>query len=90
MNIAQALTRQAAVQPDGIALITPRRRTRLGWKDQRYSYRQLDELSTRLAAGLAAEGVASGTRVAFMVPPSLEFFALFFALFKAGACNKLR
>ncbi|MEE4639364.1 MAG: fatty acid CoA ligase family protein [Wenzhouxiangella sp.] len=85
MNIAQALTRQALTQPDGLALIIPHKRTRKGWQDRRYSYRELDELSTRLAAGLAAEGIAPGTRVAFMVPPSLEFFALFFALFKAGA-----
>ncbi|WP_338063095.1 fatty acid CoA ligase family protein [Wenzhouxiangella limi] len=85
MNIAQALTRQATTQPDGLALIVPQKRTRQGWKDRRYSYRQLDELSTRLAAGLAAEGVFPGTRVAFMVPPSPAFFALFFALFKAGA-----
>ncbi len=83
-NIAQALTRQAEAQPDTTALIIPRKRTRKGWVDQRYSYRELDELSNRLAAGLAAEGIAPGTRVAFMVPPSLEFFALFFALFKAG------
>lgn len=85
MNIAQALTQQATTQPDGIALIVPRKRTAAGWKDERHSYRTLDELSTRLAAGLAAEGITPGTRVAFMVPPSLEFFALFFALFKAGA-----
>lgn len=85
MNIAQALTRQALTQPDGIALIIPQQRTRQGWKDRRYSYRELDELSSRLAAGLADEGITPGTRVAFMVPPSLEFFALFFALFKAGA-----
>ncbi|MGY6554385.1 MAG: fatty acid CoA ligase family protein [Wenzhouxiangella sp.] len=85
MNIAQALSQQALTQPDGIALIVPRKRTAQGWKDERHTYRELDELSTRLAAGLAAEGVTPGTRVAFMVPPSLEFFALFFALFKAGA-----
>ena len=85
MNITQALSQQATTQPDGIALIIPRKRTRQGWRDQRYSYRELDELSSRLAAGLAADGVTPGTRVAFMVPPSLEFFALFFALFKAGA-----
>ena len=85
MNIAQALGRQALTQPDGIALIVPRKRSAKGWQDERHTYRELDELSTRLAAGLAAEGVTPGTRVAFMVPPSLEFFALFFALFKAGA-----
>ncbi len=85
MNIAQALSQQALTQPDGIALIVPRKRTAQGWKDERHTYRELDELSTRLAAGLAAEGIQPGTRVAFMVPPSLEFFALFFALFKAGA-----
>src|SRR6056297_3090090 len=36
------------------------------------------------AADIQRQGIAPGTRVAFMVPPSLEFFALFFALFKAG------
>ncbi len=85
MNIAQALVQQATTQPDGLALIIPQKRTRQGWQDRRYTYRELDGLSNRLAAGLAAEGVGPGTRVAFMVPPSLEFFALFFALFKAGA-----
>ncbi len=84
MNIAQALTAQARTQPFGTALIIPTRRTGSGWRDRRYSYRELDDLSDRLAAGLAAEGVLPGTRVALMVPPSLEFFALFFALFKAG------
>lgn len=83
-NIAHALTRQAESQPETTALILPRRRTRNGWVDQRYSYRELNALSDRLATGLQAHGIGQGTRVAFMVPPSLEFFALFFALFKAG------
>jgi len=84
MNIAQALTEQARAQPDGLALIIPRKNSSDEWTDQRYSFRELDQLSQRLAAGLIAEGLRPGTRVAFMVPPSLEFFALFFALFKAG------
>lgn len=84
-NIAHALTRQAAAQPDTTALILPRKRSGSGWVDRRWTYRELNELTDRLAAGLAAHGIVKGTRVAFMVPPSLEFFALFFALFKAGA-----
>jgi len=84
-NIAEALREQAADRPDGIALIMPIRRGADGrWQDQRWTYRQLNDLSDRLAAGFQRQGIAPGTRVAFMVPPSLEFFALFFALFKAG------
>ena len=84
-NIAEALRAQAADRPDGIALIVPTRRGPDGrWQDKRWTYRQLNDLSDRLAAGLQRQGIAPGTRVAFMVPPSMEFFALFFALFKAG------
>jgi olefin beta-lactone synthetase len=84
INIASALIRQAETQPDGVALIMPTRRTDSGWEDVRYSYQELNDLTDRLAAGLHARGMGPGTRVAFMVPPSLEFFALFFAFFKAG------
>jgi acyl-CoA synthetase (AMP-forming)/AMP-acid ligase II len=85
INIAYALTRQAQEQPEATALILPRKRSGSGWIDRRWTYRELDALTDRLAAGLQARGIGKGTRVAFMVPPSLEFFALFFALFKAGA-----
>ncbi len=83
-SIAAALSTQAESQPDGIALIMPTKRSASGWEDVRYTYRELNELTDRLAAGLHANGMGPGTRVAFMVPPSLEFFALFFAFFKAG------
>lgn len=85
INITHALTRQAQAQPDATALILPLKRSKDGWVDRRWTYRELNDLTDRLAAGLQAEGIVKGTRVAFMVPPSLEFFALFFALFKAGA-----
>lgn len=39
----------------------------------------------RLAEGLSSIGVAPGKRVALMVPPGPEMFALTFALFKMGA-----
>ena len=50
-----------------------------------YTFQQLDEASGRLARGFASLGVRRGMRVALMVPPSLDFFALTFALFKMGA-----
>lgn len=84
-NIAEALRAQADDRPDTVALIVPTRRGADGrWADRRWTYRQLNDLSDRLAAGLQRQGVAPGVRVAFMVPPSLEFFATFFALLKAG------
>jgi acyl-CoA synthetase (AMP-forming)/AMP-acid ligase II len=50
-----------------------------------YTYRELDAESDRLARGLTQVGVRRGKRAALMVPPSLEFYALTFALFKLGA-----
>lgn len=83
-TLADALVMQAGRQPDATALIVPKRRTANGWQDERWSYSELNALTDRLAAGLQKHGLGQGTRVAFMVPPSLEFFALFFAMFKAG------
>lgn len=84
-NIAEALTAQAARQPDGLALILPQReRGSSVWTDRRFTYAELNRLADHLALGLMRKGIAPGTRVALMVPPSLEFFALFFALFKVG------
>lgn len=50
-----------------------------------YTFQQLDQTSDQLAHGLQRIGVRRGVRTALMVPPSLDFFALTFALFKAGA-----
>ncbi len=49
------------------------------------TFQQLDQESDRLARGLVAHGVKPGCRLVLMVRPSLEFIALTFALFKAGA-----
>ncbi|MFU8877633.1 MAG: fatty acid CoA ligase family protein [Wenzhouxiangellaceae bacterium] len=83
-NIAAALAAQAAERPEGTALIIPTRQVGGRWQDKRWNWRQLDDYADRLAAGLQHQGFAPGTRVALMVPPSLEFFGLFFALFRAG------
>ncbi len=83
-NIAAALAVQAAERPEGTALIIPTRQVGGRWQDRRWNWRQLDDYADRLAAGLQHRGLAPGIRVALMVPPSLEFFGLFFALFRAG------
>ncbi len=49
------------------------------------TYRELNELSDCYARGLHAYGITPGTRTALMLTPGLNFFAMFFALFKAGA-----
>ena len=38
-----------------------------------------------MLADCASLALSGGTRTALMIPPGLEFFAMFFALFKAGA-----
>lgn len=49
------------------------------------SFRDLDAEISLLARGLARAGIKPGLRAALMVPPSIEFVALTFALFRAGA-----
>jgi len=84
-NIAGALTWQASRQPDVAAIHYPTRSLFKGWHYQSCSYYQLDELSNAYARGMAHYGIAPGTRTVLMLEPGLEFVAVFFALFKAGA-----
>src|SRR5262249_33115898 len=49
------------------------------------TFRQLDEVSDFFAQELESFGVRRGMRTVLMVPPSLEFFALTFAMFKLSA-----
>src|SRR5690606_4118619 len=81
-NIAAALPRLAAADPDRIAMRYPGR-------DGRYAnaltYGELDHRSNAIAAGLATRGIVRGSRTVVMVRPTPEFFLLMFALFKAGA-----
>jgi acyl-CoA synthetase (AMP-forming)/AMP-acid ligase II len=49
------------------------------------SFGDLESRTNRIARGLIAAGVEPGQRIALMVPPGIEFVAMVFALFKAGA-----
>lgn len=85
LNIAAHLPAMARRQPYRAAVVFPEGRDRSGRVAYTHlTFRQLDEESDRLAAGLQAIGIGRGTRTVLMVKPGLEFFALTFALFKAG------
>ena len=84
-NIAGALTWQASRQPDVAAIHYPTRSLFKGVHYASCSYYQLDELSNAYARGMAQYRIGPGTRTVLMLKPGLEFFAVFFALFKAGA-----
>jgi len=71
--------------PDEIAIYFPDRKDGdHHYHYQTLSYSELNKKSNTLARGLLAYGFAPGDRVALMVTPSLDFFVLSFALFKAG------
>jgi non-ribosomal peptide synthetase component E (peptide arylation enzyme) len=77
VNVASHLSVAAETRPDAIAVV-----------DQRgtvWTNRRLNDESDRAAESLQAAGIERGMRTVLMVPPSLPFFSLTFALFKIGA-----
>ncbi len=86
VNIAAHLPRMAVERPYAPAVIYPEGRDAAGRVAYtHYTFAGLNRESDILARGLARCGVGRGVRAALMVKPSLEFFALTFALFKVGA-----
>jgi len=79
-NIALALKGIADSFPEDVGLISKK-----GDRYQSWTFRQLFANSCRFAPGLHDAGVLPGKRVMLMVPPSMEFVCLTFALFKLGA-----
>ncbi|MDQ1122335.1 non-ribosomal peptide synthetase component F [Microbacterium trichothecenolyticum] len=63
--------------PDAVALADGAR----SW-----TYRELDDRTTRLAAGLAAAGIGVGDVVGISLPRSLEVVEALFGIARAGAC----
>lgn len=86
VNIASHLPAMARQQPDRQAVVFPHGRDKSGRVSYTHlTFRQLNEESDRIAAGLIAYGITRGMRTVLMVTPDLDFFALTFALFKIGA-----
>ncbi len=76
-NIADRLAASARAWPDRPCVIDQRHRQR--------TFAELDLEVDRLVAGLQALGLKPGQRIVLMVRPGIEFIALTFALFRAGA-----
>ena len=55
------------------------------FNDTVITYRQMDELTDRLAAGFYHQGVKKGDRVGLSLPNSPQFVMVYFGLLKAGA-----
>ena len=86
VNIAAHLPAMGRQFPETRAVVFPQGRDAAGKiRFTQYTFRQLDEESNRLARGFESIGIRRGTRTVLMVTPSLDFFALTFALFKLGA-----
>ncbi len=76
MLVHELLRHSTARQPEGTALIAGNRRL---------TFREVDDLSDRLAAALQRLGAARGDRVAAMLENSVEFVITLWAALKAGA-----
>lgn len=74
------LAENAARHPDKAAFVIAN--SSGGW--QTVTYRQLWERSQHLARGLASYPIRPGSRAALMIAPSVDFFALVFALLQRG------
>ncbi len=84
-NIASHLAVMAENQPDTPAVIAPHRDRAGHLHYTQLTFRELNDSSSQLARGFERIGIRRGVRTALMVPPSLDFFAVTFALFKLGA-----
>jgi acyl-CoA synthetase (AMP-forming)/AMP-acid ligase II len=77
----------AADHPAQVAIYFPRRGVKSEGESEHIpiTFAELNNDVDVIAHGLAALGIARGTRTALMVPPSPDFFAITFALFKIAA-----
>lgn len=75
-SIGNSLRHHAALRPDHVAFIEGERRV---------TYRELDLLASGCARGLAEKGVGPGTRVAIVLPNSIEWVIAYQAILRAGA-----
>lgn len=89
-NLCRHLLTAATERPEGLAVAVQRHRfgkPPRGIGELCYDELSLGELNRRsdaIAHGLLSAGLKAGDKAVLMVTPGLDFFALTFALFKAG------
>ncbi len=71
------LTDSAARYPDKVAV---------SYKDERLSYRSLDELSSRLSSFCIGKGIETGGRTGIYLDKSIASVIAIFGILKSGAC----
>jgi olefin beta-lactone synthetase len=90
VNVGLRLSETARTNPNGVAVAMPRRRDAAGKRIyESLTFRQLEDDTNLLSDGLVSLGVRPGMRLVLMVPPSIDFIALVFAMFKAGVVTVL-
>jgi amino acid adenylation domain-containing protein len=75
-TICHTVARAAREHPDNVAV---------SFEDEQVTYRELDEMSGRVAAGLAAMGVARGQPVGVCVRRSAAMIGLLLGILKSGS-----
>ncbi|MGF1757268.1 AMP-binding protein [Photobacterium sagamiensis] len=83
-NICRHLKRAAVETPSALAVAVQKKSFAGKLRYEELSFGQLDADSNCIAQALNDYGIKRGMKAVLMVTPSLDFFALTFALFKAG------
>lgn len=90
VNVGLGLSETARQIPEAVGVVEPVSRDASGKRQYRQlSFRELDQDSDSIAAGLQQMGIKPGTRIALMVRPGIDFISLVFALFKTGVVTIL-
>ena len=82
-NLCHHLIDAATNTPQALAVAVQKKKfTKLTYRE--INFAQLNRYSDQIAYALNQHGLKSGDKAVLMVTPSIDFFALTFALFKAG------
>ncbi|MCL1079986.1 peptide synthase [Parashewanella spongiae] len=82
-NLCRHLKKAATVQPFDLA-VAVQKYIKGSYQYQELNFAELETKSNKIAYALTEYGIKAGMKSVLMVTPSIEFFTLTFALFKAG------